>query len=63
MQQQLLHAGMTRSTPIRVTPDGAIWDGHHAARLPAEQGRLVDVEVVDQALKPTAGSILDLPVG
>ena len=31
MQQALLDAGLERHTAIEVTPDGVIWDGHHAA--------------------------------
>ncbi len=60
IQQGLLDAGTQRSTPIRVTPDGVIWDGH---RLAAEQGTKIAVQVVKFKLTPTAASILDLPVG
>jgi hypothetical protein len=57
----LLLAGKVRFTPIRVNLDAVIFDGHHAVRAAAEEGRLVDVLVVDQALLPTAASIMDLP--
>jgi hypothetical protein len=63
IQQGLLDSGTQRSTPIRVTPDGVIWDGHHAVRLAAEQGTRVSVQVVKFKQTPTAASILDLPVG
>jgi len=62
IQQGLLDAGKERTTPIKVTPDGVIWDGHHAVRLAAEEGRLVTVKVVSIAQNPTAVSILNLPV-
>jgi hypothetical protein len=61
MQQALLDAGIDRSTPIEVTPDGVIWDGHHAVRIAAEKGRLVTVKVVNVKLHPTASSIMNLP--
>jgi hypothetical protein len=63
IQQGLLDSGTQRSTPIRVAPDGVIWDGHHAVRLAAEQGSTLTVQVVKFKLTPTAASILDLPVG
>lgn len=63
IQQGLLDAGQQRSAPIQVTADGVIWDGHHAVRLAAEQGGKVSVLVVNVKQKPTAASILDLPVG
>ena len=62
LQRSLHSAGIPRFSPIQVTPDGVIWDGHHAARIAAEDGRTIDIRVVgiDQ---PVAGhSILDLPV-
>jgi hypothetical protein len=63
MQQALLDAGTVRSTPIEVTPDGVIWDGHHAARIAAKSGMRISVKVVNVKAKPTALSIRDLPVG
>jgi hypothetical protein len=62
MQQALLDAGTDRSTPIEVTPDGVIWDGHHAVRIAAEKGIAVVVKVVNVKMKPAASSIMDLPV-
>jgi hypothetical protein len=62
IQQALLDAGTERSTAIEVTPDGVIWDGHHAVRIAAEKGVLVTVKVVNARANPTASSILDLPV-
>ena len=35
-QRALLQARAKRLTPIRVTQDGVIWDGHHAVRAAAE---------------------------
>jgi len=62
MQQALLDAGTARSTPIEVTPDGVIWDGHHAVRVAAEKGMPVTVKIVNVKLNSTASSIMDLPV-
>ena len=62
MQQALLDAGVQRSTPIEVTPDGVIWDGHHAVRIATEKGTRVTVKIVNVKLNPTAASIMDLPV-
>lgn len=62
MQQALLEAGTERNTPIEVTPDGVIWDGHHAVRIAAEKGLLVTVKVVNVKLNPTVSSIMALPV-
>jgi hypothetical protein len=45
-----------------VTRDGVIWDGHHAVRAAAEEGRTVEVLVIDLAAKATGSSILNLPV-
>lgn len=63
MQRALLDAGSERYTPIQVTPDAVIWDGHHAVRVAAEKGIDVTVHVVQQKLKPSASSIMDLKVG
>jgi hypothetical protein len=62
IQQALLDAGTKRSTPIEVTPDGVIWDGHHAVRIAAGKGLLVTVKVVNAKVNPTATSIMLLPV-
>jgi hypothetical protein len=61
-QRALLLAGTPRLTPIQVTPDGVIWDGHHAVRAAGEEGRTVEVRVVRITVPPTAASILQLPV-
>jgi hypothetical protein len=63
IQTALLDAGTDRHTPIQVTQDGVIWDGHHAVRVAAERGIVIKAKVVKLALKPSAASILDLPVG
>ena len=51
-----------RNTPIEVTLDGVIWDGHHA-RIAAETGMLVKVKVLTVQWNPTASAIVDLQVG
>jgi hypothetical protein len=61
-QKALLDAGIARHTPIQVTAEGVIWDGHHFARIAAAAGILVTVKVVNLKLNPTASSILNLPV-
>jgi hypothetical protein len=61
-QRSLVRSGQPRSTPIRVNLDGIIVDRHHAVRFAAEEGRALDVHVVDFPLASTAESILDLPV-
>ena len=43
VQAALRQTGTPRSTPILVTIEGVIWDGHHAVRLAAENGEMVDV--------------------
>jgi hypothetical protein len=63
IQKALVDAGTERSTPIQVTLDGVIWDGHHAVRIAAESGIVLTVQVVNQRVNPTAGSIMDLLVG
>ncbi len=62
IQQALRDAGIERGTPIEVTADGVIWDGHHAVRVAGATGKLVTVKVVAVRLNPTAASIMDLPV-
>ena len=61
-QRVLLQNNRKRLTPILVTADGVIYDGHHAVRAAAEIGQAVDVKITAQILPPTADSILDLPV-
>ena len=62
MQKAMMDAGIERNTLIEVTPEGVIWDGHHAVRAAAENGRPVTVRIVSVPLNPTASSIMDLPV-
>ncbi len=62
LQLALRQAGTPRSTPIRVTTEGDIWDGHHAVRLAAESGETVDVRVVPLLAPPSGLTILQLPV-
>jgi hypothetical protein len=62
-QRALQDAGIERWTPVEVTPDGVIWDGHHGVRVAAENGKQLTVKVVAIQLKPTAASIIDLFVG
>jgi hypothetical protein len=62
VQRALLLSGTARATAILVTPDGVIWDGHHAARAAAEDGRAVDVLVIARPARATGSSILNLPV-
>jgi hypothetical protein len=61
-QRQLLLSGKTRFTPILVSSDGVIIDGHHAARAAAEENRTVDVMVSSFSVAAQADSILDLPL-
>jgi hypothetical protein len=58
----LLQSGTPRNSPIQVTVDGVIFDGHHAVRVAAEDGKLIEVKVVDFPMPATADSILDLLV-
>jgi hypothetical protein len=62
MQRALLDAGAQRTTPIEVTPDGVIWDGHHAVRVAAEKRLQITIKVVNVKVSPTASSVLLLPV-
>jgi hypothetical protein len=61
-QRALKKTGTKRATPILVTPDGVIFDRHHAVRAAAEDGQIIDVIVVADQVPPSARSILDLPV-
>jgi hypothetical protein len=63
LQRQLLLAGQPRRTPIKVAAEGVIWDGHHAVRVAAEEGRPIDVLVVAGLQPPSGLTILQLPVG
>src|SRR5437867_307685 len=57
-QAALLKAGTPRHTPVQVTQNGVIYDGHHAVRAAAERGALV----IDDPTAAVADSIMDLPV-
>jgi hypothetical protein len=61
-QRQLLLTGIARHSPVQATMDGVIFDGHHAVRAAAEEGRRIDVKVVAFPVAAAADSILDLPV-
>ena len=60
-QKELLRAGTARHTPIMVTQEGVVADGHHTVRAAIEMGRTVDVQVVDLEL-PAGGAVADLPL-
>jgi hypothetical protein len=61
-QRRLIQTIQPRLTPILVTPDGVIYDGHHAVRAAAETGSTVEVLVVGKALRPCGLDILAVPV-
>jgi hypothetical protein len=62
-QQRLLRRSqIARHTPIQVTVDGVIWDGHHAVRVAAEEGARVDVLVLSVAVAWSGKTTLQLPV-
>jgi hypothetical protein len=61
-QRRLLLSGTARFTPVQVTPDGVIFDGHHMVRAAAEEGKLIEVRVIGIAQPPFGDMILDLPV-
>jgi hypothetical protein len=62
VQRALIRAGRPRFTPILVTSEGVIVDGHHAVRAAAEERILVDVTVSPLPASRQPGSILDLPL-
>jgi hypothetical protein len=62
LQRALVSAGQARFSPIQVTPDGVIWDGHHGARVAAELGLSINVNIVNVAVQPVGLLLLDLPV-
>lgn len=61
-QRSLLRSGRPRHTPIQVSPDGVIIDGHHAVRAAAEEGRTVDVLVSGLVAPGKNCTILELAV-
>jgi hypothetical protein len=62
VQAALRQTSTPRFTPILVTIEGVIWDGHHAVRLAAENGETVDVRVVALLESPSGLTLLQLPV-
>lgn len=62
VQRQLLRSGQQRLTPIVVSRDGVIIDGHHAVRAAAEGGLMVDVLVRDFPVTARGDSIPALPL-
>lgn len=61
-QRALSQGGLQRDTPLKVTVDGVIGDGHHAIRVAAEDGRLVNVLGISLSQAACGRLILDLPV-
>lgn len=61
-QRTLLRRKPPRPTPIQVSSDGVIIDGHHAVRAAAEEGQMVDVLVTAFTAPGKGCSILDLDV-
>lgn len=61
-QRSLIRSGRRRFTPILVTIDGVIIDGHHAVLAAAEEAVTVDVLVSDLPVKGRQVAILDLPL-
>jgi ParB-like chromosome segregation protein Spo0J len=62
MQRHLLRSRRQRLTPIVVSEDGVIINGHHAVRAAAEEGQTVDVVVRDFPVVARGVSVLDLPL-
>src|SRR4051794_32188025 len=62
LQRSLIRGNRQRLTPIQVSEQGVIIDGHHYIRASAEEGRLIDVLVSELPVLPKADSILDLPL-
>jgi hypothetical protein len=62
-QRGLILSNRARFTPIQVSTDGLIIDGHHYVRAAAEERRRVDVLVSPLPAPARAGSILDLALG
>ena len=61
-QRNLIRSKRTRYTPIQVSQDGVIIDGHHYARAAAEEGQLVEVLVSGFSAAACAVSVLELPL-
>jgi len=58
----VIQSGQVRFTPIQVSREGVIIDGHHYTRAAAEEGRLIEVVVTSLSAVALADSILDLPL-
>jgi hypothetical protein len=61
-QRRLIRGSQARFTPIQVSQEGVIIDGHHYVRAAAEEGRIVEVLVSSLSVGAKADSILDLPL-
>jgi hypothetical protein len=61
-QRSLIRGNRQRLTPIQVSEQGVIIDGHHYVRAAAEEGLLIEVIVSTLSALPKADSILDLPL-
>jgi hypothetical protein len=61
-QRYLLRTGQSRFTPIQVTREGVIFDGHHPVRAAAERGLMIDVMIIHQIVPAVGLWILDLAV-
>src|SRR5437868_6336129 len=57
-QRRLIRSGRPRFTPIHVSPEAVIIDGHHYVRAAAEEGKRVDVFVSSFSAAAKADSIL-----
>ena len=51
-QRKLIESGQARFTPIQVSREGVIIDGHHYVRAAAEEGQLVEVLVTPLPREP-----------
>ena len=61
-QHKLIKSGRVRFTPIQVSREGVIIDGHHYVRAAAEERRMIEVLVTSLSAVALADSILDLPL-
>lgn len=61
-QRSLIQRGVQRHTPIQVTRDGVIFDGHHGVRAAIEANRPVTVEVIDSVTIAPGPPVSQLPM-
>jgi len=61
-QRGLIKGGQARFTPIQVSREGVIIDGHHYVRAATEERRMIEVLVTSLSVAAIADSILDLPL-